>query len=64
MGDVHYEDTTGKQGMLCAGGMESMRAGHGVWHSAAEANDSPLRRFKPWLALPASARNVLEKTFI
>src|ERR1700694_3290810 len=31
-GDLQYEDTTGKDGILRAGGVEWMRAGGGVWH--------------------------------
>ena len=53
-GDVVYEDTTGKSGVLPAGGVEWMRAGNGVWHRGGPANDSRLRGFQLWVALPAS----------
>lgn len=56
-GDVGYEDTTGKQGVLPAGGVEWMRAGNGVWHTGAPASGSPVRGFQLWVALPASEEN-------
>jgi len=31
-GSTSYEDTNGARGLLKAGGVEWMRAGHGVWH--------------------------------
>src|SRR4051812_14227081 len=37
-GGVHYEDTTGKSGILAAGGLEWMKAGAGVWHDGAAAD--------------------------
>jgi redox-sensitive bicupin YhaK (pirin superfamily) len=56
-GDVGYEDTTGKQGVLPAGGIEWMRAGNGVWHDGAPAGGSPVRGFQLWVALPAAEEN-------
>jgi redox-sensitive bicupin YhaK (pirin superfamily) len=56
-GDVSYEDSTGKKGVLPAGGVEWMRAGNGVWHTGAPVGDSPLRGFQLWVALPASEEN-------
>lgn len=56
-GDVVYEDTTGKAGLLPAGGVEWMRAGNGVWHDGGPANDSRLGGFQLWVALPASEEN-------
>lgn len=56
-GDVRYEDSTGKQGVLLAGGVEWMRAGNGVWHTGAPIGDSPKMGFQLWLALPASEEN-------
>jgi redox-sensitive bicupin YhaK (pirin superfamily) len=56
-GDMKYEDTTGKKGVLRSGGMEWMRAGNGVWHSAAPADDAKNRGFQLWVALPASEEN-------
>lgn len=56
-GDVGYEDTTGKKGILNAGGVEWMRAGNGVWHTGAPVGDSPVSGFQLWVALPASEEN-------
>ena len=56
-GDVRYEDTTGKKGVLPAGGVEWMRAGNGVWHTGAPVGDAPLSGFQLWVALPASEEN-------
>ena len=56
-GDVSYEDTTGKTGVLPTGGLEWMRAGNGVWHTGAPLTDSPVHGFQLWVALPASEEN-------
>lgn len=56
-GDGCYEDTTGKKGVLPAGGIEWMRAGNGVWHDGAPASDSPVLGFQLWVALPAAEEN-------
>ena len=56
-GDVEYEDTTGKQGVLPVGGVEWMRAGNGVWHTGGPADASPVEGFQLWVALPASEEN-------
>lgn len=56
-GAVGYEDTTGKQGVLPAGGIEWMRAGNGVWHDGAPAGGSPVSGFQLWVALPAAEEN-------
>jgi redox-sensitive bicupin YhaK (pirin superfamily) len=56
-GEVGYEDTTGKKGVLPAGGVEWMRAGNGVWHTGAPVSGSPVQGFQLWVALPASEEN-------
>jgi len=56
-GQVSYEDTTGKKGVLPAGGVEWMRAGNGVWHTGAPVSDSPVQGFQLWVALPAAEEN-------
>ena len=56
-GDVGYEDTTGKKGVLPAGGVEWMRAGNGVWHTGAPAGGSAVQGFQLWVALPAAEEN-------
>jgi redox-sensitive bicupin YhaK (pirin superfamily) len=56
-GEVEYEDTTGKKGVLHAGGVEWMRAGNGVWHTGAPLIGSPVLGFQLWVALPAHEEN-------
>jgi redox-sensitive bicupin YhaK (pirin superfamily) len=58
-GNVEYEDSTGKAGLLTAGTVEWMQAGSGVWHKAAPLTQAGarLRGFQLWLALPASLEN-------
>jgi redox-sensitive bicupin YhaK (pirin superfamily) len=53
-GNLRYEDTTGKKGVLLAGGVEWMRSGNGVWHIGAPVGDLPMSGFQLWVALPAS----------
>jgi redox-sensitive bicupin YhaK (pirin superfamily) len=52
-GSLAYEDTTGKSGVLPAGGVEWMRAGAGVWHDGQVEPGEPMQGFQLWLALPA-----------
>jgi redox-sensitive bicupin YhaK (pirin superfamily) len=56
-GGLAYEDTTGKTGRVATGGLEWMKAGHGVWHDGGPIPGDPLRVFQLWLALPASEEN-------
>jgi redox-sensitive bicupin YhaK (pirin superfamily) len=56
-GDVTYEDSTGKRGLLPAGGVEWMRAGGGVWHDGAMAGGGRSRGFQLWVALPEDLEN-------
>jgi redox-sensitive bicupin YhaK (pirin superfamily) len=56
-GDLRYEDTTGKTGVLPAGGVEWMRAGGGVWHDGAPLPGAHLRGLQLWIALPAALEN-------
>jgi redox-sensitive bicupin YhaK (pirin superfamily) len=51
-GSVRYEDTTGAQGLLPAGGVEWFKAGHGAWHGGGSGPHGA-RGFQLWLALPA-----------
>jgi len=50
-GAIHYEDTTGKRGIVPAGGLEWMKAGKGVWHGGSVADGDPMRFFQLWVAL-------------
>jgi redox-sensitive bicupin YhaK (pirin superfamily) len=64
-GAVAYEDTTGKQGVLEAGGIEWMRAGGGVWHGGQAAGAGRMRGFQLWVALPADQENTpAESTYL
>ena len=56
-GEVGYEDTTGKKGVLPAGGVEWMRAGNGVWHTGGPVGNSRVHGFQLWVALPPSEEN-------
>ncbi|MDI1299580.1 pirin family protein [Methylotenera sp.] len=58
-GNVKYEDSTGKAGLLTAGTVEWMQAGGGVWHTADPVPQvgTRLRGFQLWLALPAAIEN-------
>lgn len=56
-GDVAYEDSTGKSGVLPVGGVEWMRAGNGVWHTGAPASHTDALGFQLWVALPAATEN-------
>ena len=51
-GKMTYEDSTGKSGTLSTGYVEYMQAGGGVWHSGGIAENSRIRGFQLWLALP------------
>src|SRR5438105_3392557 len=52
-GQMAYEDTTGKKGEIAAGGLQWMKAGHGVWHDGGALPGAPLRVFQLWVALGA-----------
>ena len=56
-GDSIYRDSTGKYGVLQAGGVEWMRAGNGVWHTGGPATESRIQGFQLWVALPAEEEN-------
>ena len=56
-GGINYEDTTGKSGVVMAGGLEWMKAGNGVWHDGGLVEGEPTRLFQLWIALPAAEEN-------
>jgi redox-sensitive bicupin YhaK (pirin superfamily) len=56
-GSIAYEDTTGKSGVLPAGGVEWMRAGGGVWHDGRPADSSRIHGLQLWVALPPELEN-------
>jgi redox-sensitive bicupin YhaK (pirin superfamily) len=53
-GSVDYEDTSGRSGVLSAGGVEWMVAGAGVWHGGGWSGEERARGFQLWIALPAA----------
>jgi redox-sensitive bicupin YhaK (pirin superfamily) len=55
-GSIQYAETTGKSGVVEAGGVEWMRAGNGVWHTGAAGNGH-VRVFQLWVALPSELEN-------
>jgi redox-sensitive bicupin YhaK (pirin superfamily) len=55
-GSIEYAETTGKSGIVPAGGIEFMRAGNGVWHTGA-AGVGPASVFQLWIALPPELEN-------
>jgi redox-sensitive bicupin YhaK (pirin superfamily) len=55
-GAVRYAETTGREGVLPAGGVEWMRAGNGVWHTG-EAEAGHVKVFQLWVALPPELEN-------
>jgi len=55
-GSVRYAETTGKAGVLPAGGVEWMRAGNGVWHTGAP-EPGRVKGFQLWVALPPELEN-------
>jgi redox-sensitive bicupin YhaK (pirin superfamily) len=56
-GGLAYEDTTGANGTVPAGGLEWMKAGNGVWHDGGATPGEPLRAFQLWVALPPPEEN-------
>ena len=55
-GSIQYAETTGKAGVVPAGGVEWMRAGNGVWHTGAPEPEG-VRGFQLWVALPPELEN-------
>ena len=50
--DVRYEDTTGKNGILKAGGLEWMNAGGGAWHRGELLGSGRAIGFQLWVPMP------------
>jgi redox-sensitive bicupin YhaK (pirin superfamily) len=55
-GAIRIADTTGADVVLPAGGIEWMRAGHGVWHTG-QVESGMARAFQLWVALPPELEN-------
>ncbi len=56
-GKTEYYDSTGKQGILPAGGVEWMSAGGGVWHGGGIAGNERMKGYQLWVALPPEDEN-------
>jgi len=56
-GALQYQETTGVQGILSAGGVEWMRAGGGVWHTGSAVGAQQTKGFQLWIALPEELEN-------
>ena len=50
--DVRYQDTTGKNGVLKAGGLEWMNAGGGAWHQGSFDTEWLATGFQLWVPMP------------
>ena len=50
--DVKYQDTTGKNGVLKAGGLEWMNSGGGAWHQGSLLGRGEVTGFQLWLPMP------------
>src|ERR1700751_1529569 len=53
-GQAFYQETTDREGIIEAGGVEWMRASGGVWHTGGMAGEQRTKGFQVWLALPPS----------
>src|ERR1700761_8748894 len=51
-GQAFYKETTGREGVIDAGGVEWMRAGSGVWHAGGMSGTERIKGFQLWVALP------------
>jgi redox-sensitive bicupin YhaK (pirin superfamily) len=56
-GQFAYEDSTGAEGVLGAGGVEWMQAGNGVWHNGTPIGTDTLAGYQVWVALPKDREN-------
>jgi redox-sensitive bicupin YhaK (pirin superfamily) len=61
-GQLRFEDTIGKSGVLEAGGLEWMRASGGAWHGGAMVGSDRGRGLQLWVALPPRFENAEPQT--
>ena len=52
-GEAFYKETTEREGMIEAGGVEWMRASSGVWHTGGMSGTVRTKGFQLWVAMPA-----------
>lgn len=55
--DVRYRDTTGKDGVLPAGGLEWMNAGGGAWHQGTLLGRGHATGFQLWVPMPPNVED-------
>lgn len=60
-GAVRFAETTGRAGVLPAGGVEWMQAGNGVWHTGAPEKGR-VKAFQLWVALPPELENAANES--
>jgi redox-sensitive bicupin YhaK (pirin superfamily) len=51
-GQAFYKETTGREGVIDADGVEWMRAGSGVWHAGGISGTERIKGFQLWVAMP------------
>src|SRR5580658_9630760 len=51
-GQVFYKETTDREGVIEAGGVEWMRASGGVWHTGGMSGTERIKGFQLWVAMP------------
>ena len=57
-GRIAYEETSGTQGFIEAGGVEWMRAAGGVWHTGGAVGAERAKGYQLWLALPPELESI------
>ena len=55
--DLRYQDTTGKNGVLKAGGLEWMNAGGGAWHQGSFETEGLATGFQLWVPMPPAVED-------
>jgi len=51
-GQAFYKETTHREGVIEAGGVEWMRASGGVWHTGGMSGTERIKGFQLWVAMP------------
>jgi redox-sensitive bicupin YhaK (pirin superfamily) len=51
-GEAFYKETTEREGVIAAGGVEWMRASSGVWHTGGMSGTARTKGFQLWVAMP------------
>jgi redox-sensitive bicupin YhaK (pirin superfamily) len=51
-GQAFYKETTDREGIIEAGGVEWMRASSGIWHTGGMSGTERIKGFQLWVAMP------------